>query len=176
MNEKTREILHSSKKEDWKTPRDLFEKLNKQYNFTLDLCASEYNALLPRYCDNVQEGYLVDKEWNDRIPIDWKNESFFCNPPYGSKIQNILNAIPSEAQGIFLLPSRTGTKWWQDLALKCNWCLFIKGRLTFEGAGNPAPFDSILMGMKENKPQDINGIFTELNPALFSFNTPYTNK
>lgn len=170
MTEKTRKVMHSSKKDDWGTPQWLFDKLHSEYKFTLDLCATEKNALLPRYCENIQSGMLTDKEWNDSIPIDWQNDVFFCNPPYGRQLPKVLAAIPSHSSGIVLLPSRTGSKWWQEFTKKCEWCLFLSGRITFKGAAYPAPFDSILMGIGIKRPAGIAGIFCEANHRMNKYN------
>ena len=147
MNEKTRAVLHSSKKDDWETPQWLFDALNQQYDFTFDLCASEDNAKLPRFCQDVQSGMLTDLNWADTIPIDWAKEVFFCNPPYGRQLPSVLSAIPNEARGVFLLPARTGSKWWHELVKKADWVYYIRGRLKFEGAEHSAPFDSALVGL-----------------------------
>lgn len=156
MTEKTRKTLHSSKKDDWGTPKWLFDELHEQYNFTLDLCARKENALLPRFCENIQSGMLVDQEWSDPKPIDWDKEVFFCNPPYGRQLPKILNAIPSYARGVLLLPARTGSKWFVDIARRANVIYFLSGRLTFQEASFPAPFDSVLLVMGIfNKDRDL---------------------
>lgn len=144
MTEKTMKVMHSSKKDDWCTPPGFFAELNRQYNFTLDLCARADNALLPRYCEDVKSGMLVDTEYSDTIPIDWRNEVFFCNPPYGRALPKILNMVPRSSRGVFLLPSRTGSRWFQDALPNASWVCFINGRLRFEGAEYSAPFDSVL--------------------------------
>lgn len=166
MTEQTRKVLHSSAKDDWGTPQWLFDALHQQYNFTVDLCANSDNAKLPKYCEDIHGGMIIDKSWSDSIPLNWSQEIFFCNPPYGRKISGILDAIPETASGVFLLPSRTGTAWWHNLAKKSHWCFFIKGRLKFKGDSKgdcAAPFDSILMGMNVFQPKGINGIYMILN-------------
>ena len=45
---------------------------------------------------------------------------------------------------VCLVPARTDTKWFQDYCLKGE-VRFIRGRLTFEGAKNPAPFPSAIV-------------------------------
>lgn len=155
MTEKTRKVMHSSAKDDWGTPQWLFDELHSKYKFTLDLCATEKNALLPRYCQDVQSGMLIDTEFADVIPIDWSKEVFFCNPPYGRQLPKVLAAIPDHAHGVLLLPSRTGSKWWHDLMRRSYWVFYIQGRLRFEGADYSAPFDSALIGMGSIKPPDL---------------------
>ena len=41
--------LFTSNKDDWETPQDLFDELNKEFNFDLDPCASKENAKCPNY-------------------------------------------------------------------------------------------------------------------------------
>lgn len=161
MTEETRKALHSSKKDDWGTPIDFFNKLDKQYNFTVDLCASHENALLPRYVDDVESGVVIDKEWGDGLPIEWNKEVFFCNPPYGKKLKEVLSFIPDSASGVFLLPARPDTKWFFDLSKKSDWVFFLKGRIKFFGAENPAPFPSVLVGMNVEIPAGISGILCQ---------------
>lgn len=36
--------LYSSRSEEWETPQDFFDKLNEQYHFELDACATPNNA------------------------------------------------------------------------------------------------------------------------------------
>ena len=47
MSEKgfySKDIIKTSKKDDWETPQELFEELDYEYNFTLDPCATPENA------------------------------------------------------------------------------------------------------------------------------------
>ena len=37
-------VLFSSKSIDWSTPQELFDALDKRFQFTLDVCASDKNA------------------------------------------------------------------------------------------------------------------------------------
>lgn len=38
------EVMFSSKTEMWETPQDFFDKLNEEFHFTLDACATKENA------------------------------------------------------------------------------------------------------------------------------------
>lgn len=33
-------VLYQSNKDDWETPQELFNKLNKEFNFTIDVASS----------------------------------------------------------------------------------------------------------------------------------------
>ena len=41
--------LFSSAKDYWETPQKLFDSLNEEFNFTIDVAANETNHKLPRY-------------------------------------------------------------------------------------------------------------------------------
>ena len=59
--------------DEWETPQDLFDKLDKEFNFKVDACANEGNAKCDLYLKDAS------KRW-DSIPN--VNSSMFCNPPY----------------------------------------------------------------------------------------------
>ena len=61
---KNRNLEH---KDDWKTPDDLLQNLNKEFNFDFDPC--------PLYCTEF-----------DGLKIDW-GKSNFINPPYSRKLK-----------------------------------------------------------------------------------------
>lgn len=170
MTEGMRKVLFSSEKSDWGTPQWLFDKLYNQYSFNLDLCADSENRLLPQWCEDVQSGlvYLHGVSLSPREyvleekKLIWEGTVFFCNPPYGRTWPKILHEIPTWAHGVFLLPSRTGSQWFQYLLNRASWVLFLKGRLTFKGAASSAPFDSVLFGYNVFPPRGIDGKLIEL--------------
>ena len=43
-------------REDWETPQELFEELNREFNFELDVCADESNRKCERYFTKTQNG------------------------------------------------------------------------------------------------------------------------
>ena len=42
-------VHFSTGKDDWGTPQDLFDALNKEFNFTLDPCADDNNHKCDKY-------------------------------------------------------------------------------------------------------------------------------
>ncbi len=73
-----------------------------------------------------------------------------CNPEYkrGSIepwLEKGFMSACSGAEATFLLPVRTGGAWWHDWALSSDLLIWVRGRLTFEGAPHAAPFDSIIV-------------------------------
>lgn len=130
--------LLTSTTDEWATPQDLFDRLNACFRFTLDPCATDENHKAPKYYTREQDG----------LKQDWGGEVIWCNPPYGRTIGEWIKRC-AEHQGIavMLIPARTDTRWWHQY-IDCNpnaSVHFIKGRLKFGGAKNPAPFPSAIV-------------------------------
>lgn len=129
--------MMSSNSDMWETPQDFFEKLNKEFNFDLDVCATADNKKCDRYFSPEQDG--LQQEWTGMC---------FMNPPYGRKIGVwIKKAYESSLEGatvVCLLPSRTDTKWFHDFCMEGE-IRFVKGRLKFGGSKNSAPFPSMVV-------------------------------
>ena len=161
MNKHTRQIMTSSKSNEYGTPQALFDSLNKKYGFTLDPCASEGNAKCFNYF-TVKENGLVQS---------WEGEIVFMNPPYSKSEKackknckkdkckkpdadhknrrgcHITEDLPgqedwikkafeeSKKPGVVvvgLLPVRTDTLAFHKYIWKKAKIEFIKGRLVFE--------------------------------------------
>ena len=132
-------ILYSSKKEDWETPQNLFDELNKKYSFTVDVASSNTNY-------KVQKHYTIK---DNGLIQDWENERVWCNPPYGREILKwVEKAYFSNADiVVMLLPARTDTRWFHNYIYKKDRVKieFIKGRLKFGNSKNSAPFPSMIV-------------------------------
>ena len=127
--------LFSSKTDLWATPQTFFDKVNNEFNFTLDVCATDDNAKCDKYYTKDDDG--LAQEWSG---VCW------CNPPYGRGISDwIKKASEAEATVVCLVPARTDTAWWHDYAMKATDIRFIRGRLKFGDSKNSAPFPSALL-------------------------------
>lgn len=51
----------SSNTDEWATPQELFNKLNNEFNFTLDPCSNEYNHKCDKYYTKEDNG--LEKTW-----------------------------------------------------------------------------------------------------------------
>ena len=56
--------MYTSNSEEWGTPQGFFNKLNKEFNFTLDICASKENAKCPKYYTKEEDA--LKQEWGGR--------------------------------------------------------------------------------------------------------------
>ena len=153
MNEKP---FFSSVRHTWKTPKDLYVALNKEFNFDFDPCPAN-----PQF---------------DGLNCKWK-ASNFINPPhktqklwiekalYESQLENeeyLLsdNKEKWQAQNygwlykicVLLLPARCDTKVFHEIILPCATEIrFIKGRLHYDENKNSALFPSMIVVFNKNK-------------------------
>lgn len=135
-------IHFSSQSNEWATPQEFFNLLDKEFLFELDVCATKENAKCSEYYTKLDDG--LSKSWN--------NKSVWCNPPYGREIGKWVKKA-SEARGgivVMLIPARTDTKYFHEyIYQKKNVEIrFIKGRLKFGGHQNSAPFPSMVVIFK----------------------------
>lgn len=140
MNDKTRDIMFSSKTDLWETPSELFEELNKEFNFNVDVCALPQNAKCKTFYTPEDDG--LSKKWVGSV---------WCNPPYGRTIGEWVKKASEEQKNgntvVMLLPARTDVKWFHEYIYNKNKVeiRFIKGRLKFGGAKNSAPFPYMIV-------------------------------
>lgn len=132
--------LFTSNTPEWATPQDFFDKLNKEFNFTVDVCATKENAKCKRFYDQERNGLVQS----------WKNDICWMNPPYGREISKWIKKASEEGAKIVvcLLPARTDTRWFHDYIYNKTEIRFIKGRLKFGGCSNSAPFPSMVVIFK----------------------------
>lgn len=139
-------VHYSSATDKHNTPRWLVDKITDFLDgIELDPCTGEDN---PCYADRF---FTPD---DDGLSRAWMARSLFCNPPYGREIglwtfslaDNYCRGNIGEA--IALLPARTDTKWWAELA-GYPVC-FIRGRLKFNDCEQSAPFPSALVYLGNN--------------------------
>lgn len=130
----------SSVRQDWETPQEFFNKINAEFNFTVDVCAVPENAKCERYFTPEIDG----------LAQDWTNDICWMNPPYGRMYQDkwIRKAYEESQKGatvVCLIPARTDKKIWHEIILPYAEVRFIKGRLKFVGAEAGALFPSALV-------------------------------
>ena len=143
--------MRTSLDDTWTTPRDYFDKVNKEFNFTLDAAALAASTLVP---DNWYGPDHTDHTRRDAFTRDWAKDSagsIWLNPPYGRTIKDWVCKANTVASGgglvVCLVPARTDTSWWHDYCIHHE-VRFIRGRLKFGGQKNSAPFPSALVIMR----------------------------
>lgn len=138
------EAMFTSKTNEWATPQAFFDELDKEFNFTLDPCATPQNAKCARYFTKEIDG----------LSQSWRGEIVFCNPPYGRDLSKwVAKAYTETLSGgatlvVMLIPARTDTSYFHDYIYKKHEVRFIRGRLHFNESKCAAPFPSMVVVMR----------------------------
>lgn len=132
--------LFSSATDLWATPQDFFDKLNSEFGFTLDPCATKANAKCGKYYTKEEDG----------LQQDWGGHVVFCNPPYGRELPKWVEKAYNESKKpgttvVMLIPARTDTRYFHDYIYHKAEIRFLKGRLKFGDSKNSAPFPSMVV-------------------------------
>lgn len=143
-------ILFSSMFDGWRTPDELFKKLDNEFHFGIDVAADKENAKCPVYITKEENALL--KDWGGRGAI-------FCNPPYSRKLGEWVEKAVFEHHRtgetvVLLIPARTDTKWFHKFVLPyAREIRFIKGRIKFLDRDgklvNSATFPSMVVIFKQ---------------------------
>jgi len=118
-----KEIQGSRDSDNYSTPPDFYEELNKEFKFDFDPCPL--------------------KPTQDGLQVDWVG-NIFINPPYSNIKAWVEKGLYEMERGtaktlVYLLPCRTDTKYFHELIYHRAELRFVKGRLKFSGKA-PAPF------------------------------------
>jgi len=116
-----------SESEEYETPKEIFEPLQKEFNLQLDVCASSSNHKLDNYF--TKEDDALTKDWH-------KHGNFWMNPPFGRQLKKWIQKAYEESTkgviGVSILPVRSNTNWWHELIIDVGAEVrFLKGRIKF---------------------------------------------
>ena len=172
MDKQTQELMFSSENPNYETPNDLFLKYKKKHNITIDVCATADNAKLKNFISPEQDIFKTTwKETGWMNPPYNKPENKCkkkckrkkCNKRGSHNTEYIPGQIDFVARvalmadygatTICLLPARTDTElfftyiWDEQLNRPKDKVEveFVKGRIKFKGAKDPAPFPSMIV-------------------------------
>lgn len=135
--------IDKAKTDEWETPQYLFDQLNDEFHFTLDVCSTDENAKCEKHYTKEDDG----------LSKDWTGEVVWCNPPYGRQmplwIHKCYQHFIGGGTAVMLIPSRTDTKAFHEWILPYAEIRFIKGRVKFGGSTQNAPFASMIVIYKK---------------------------
>ena len=85
MNKLSNLAVHfSSERTDWETPQYFYEKLDKEFHFNIDVCATSKNAKHHPFISPEQ----------DALKQDWFiYHTCWMNPPYGRNITGVVQSF-----------------------------------------------------------------------------------
>jgi hypothetical protein len=133
-----RPVLMSSDDVEWYTPPEIRDAVLTSLGGIVDVdpCADP-GRTFPATQQFTKEDNGLVRPWLGRV---------YMNPPYGRGISAWTTKLRDElrdgwaTEAVALLPARTDTTWWHELAppVAC----FLRGRLKFSGYEQSAPFPS----------------------------------
>lgn len=103
----------------WRTPDSLYQELNNEFDFQIDLCATKENSK----CENWYQDYLNNECWHVkhqepcylRLGVDWlKDSTAFMNCPYSNPKPFIEKAWEDSrfCKIVCLVKVDPSTQWW----------------------------------------------------------------
>lgn len=103
-------------KDSWGTDPVIFNALNKEFNFTLDGCASDTNFLVPNYLTIDDDSLSVN--WIDQIEMYGTTETnnVWLNPPYSRGMikrfmQKCIEQKEFGVTSVLLVPATLDAQW-----------------------------------------------------------------
>ncbi len=152
MNKNQLTGMMSNKSNEWETPQDLFDKLDKEFHFTLDPCSTHENTKCKKHYTITENG----------LAQLWFDEVVFMNPPYGREIGKWIRKAYEESYHstvVCLIPARTDTRYWHDYIFgKADDIRFLKGRIYFskDGKRGASPFPSAIIVYRNKSKEERN--------------------
>ena len=132
------------KRDNWQTPQWLFDKLNKQYKFEFDCCASQHNKKCESFTSHFEE-----IECHGNVDVCW------MNPPFTKAKMMFEHFFKVVNKGVAIYKcDNIETKLWIDIMKKADWIFVFDGRIHYEGkSGKGARFGSALIGVGLDYPK-----------------------
>lgn len=131
--------IYTSNSDEWATPQDFYSKLDAEFGFDLDVCATSANHKTDDY-------FTIE---DDGLSKDWGGHKVWCNPPYSAVAKWAKKCYEEGCKPyttvVMLVPSRTDTRWFQDYCLHRAEIRFVRGRLRFNDSSTNAPFPSMVV-------------------------------
>ena len=151
-------VIHSSNRQNWRTPPELFDRLNDVFNFKVDLASDGDNALCERYYTPFEDS--LAQPWHKETKWQW------LNPPYGRDLSLWMTKAAVEASKgarvVVLAFSCTDTQWFRTAWDASREIWFFSKRIKFidpddpDAKRTPAPKGSALYvfdGLAEQPPK-----------------------
>lgn len=142
---------NNTTRDDWETPDILFNKLNKQYDFCFDCCATAENSKCIVYSNNFTKAENI-------------TGTAWMNPPFSKAKEMFEHFFKITKKGVAIYRcDNIETKVWQEIILKkADWIFIPKGRITYQyntelRQGKGSRFPSALIGINLEPPKEIEG-------------------
>ncbi|MDP2692227.1 MAG: DNA N-6-adenine-methyltransferase [bacterium] len=140
----------------WETKQDFWNKLDLQYKFDFDCCASENNTKTKLFSSDFKNSIPIGNNW-----VCW------MNPPFSQAEEMFKIFFSKVKKGVAIYRcDNMETKIWQDTIFKyASWIFIPKGRIAYTpfDVGNMrngmgTRFPSALIGIGTKIPKNIDGV------------------
>jgi len=144
----------------WRTPPEVFNNLNKEFEFVADMAASAENKLVD-FVYFTEEFDSLSFDWTDKINQAYPNSNHgnnhyvWCNPPYSNPMPWINKALESQKNGlgvVMLLNDDKSVGWFARALLGVSEVRCIVGDLKENGA-----YSSGRIGFINGEGKPVNG-------------------
>lgn len=139
--------------DNWETPQNLFDELEEEFGFVVDLAADRSNWKCPIFfgpgSDFGEDSLVADWGQHLKLGAGW------LNPPYSrgqqrAFVEKTIRELARLGRGtvVMLLPADTSTRLFHDLIQPLGEVRFLPGRVRFELGGiadGPARFASMVV-------------------------------
>ena len=143
-------------KDDWRTPRWLWDILNEQYRFEIDCAASEENHLCPLW--------IGAREGTQPVGLVSQKLCGWVNPPFSDPwmLQNFWISLHKRV-GIYRCDNLETKVWQQLIWPNVDWVFFFFHRINYEGhEGKGAMFPSAIFSKGCPPPVGLEGTCVRL--------------
>jgi site-specific DNA-methyltransferase (adenine-specific) len=126
-------------KDEWATPKPLFDWCSHYFNFSLDAAASAENALCEKFYTKEQNA--LKKDWKKGA----KGGDVWLNHPYSMNETFIKKMKKESDKGVTICnlgPADTSCRYFELYYKYCSGIYLILGRVKFKGASHAATFSS----------------------------------
>ena len=128
----------ASLSQEYETPDELFNILNNEFHFNIDICASEKNHKLDNYYSKNDDCFT--KNWNT---TSWINPEFIRVKKFVKKAYEDSTKFGSTI--VMLVLSKTNTNWWRDYVMNSKEVRFINQKLQFKGTPQGLRFPACIV-------------------------------
>ena len=146
---------NNEERDEWQTPKELFNELDKDYKFAFDCCANDKNSKCISYSDDFEK-------WDDILRVCW------MNPPFTKANEMFKHFFKVVKEGVAIYRcDNFETKIWQETIFpKASWVFIPNKRIAYEGMnGNGSRFPSALIGFNVKPIENIEGITLYIKPS-----------
>lgn len=132
-------------RDDWETPRALFEHHHRRMVFNLDPCANAANRVVENYFSREDDG----------LRCSWSGATVWLHPPHSEanlwSRKAVIESQKKNAEVLALLPARTWEGWWHDIVIAhAAGIQYLRGTPKFRLGGVP-------VNGKDGRPLPIGG-------------------